>query len=203
LHTTDGQRLYAVEAGSGETAVVLVPESPPGNVCGWLPYVASLQRAGFRVLTYDYRGTGGSPVTAKRPYAFGRDLAAAVARVRADGADKVVAAGASFGGVVVMQHAGELDVDGVVSFSGETTLPEYHVQAIDAVPQLHAPLLIVGSRQDSYLPVSDARRLLARAGSADKQLLLYPGDQHGWDIVQRAPYAARARARVLAWLRDR
>lgn len=43
LHTSDGQLLYAITAGSGPTGVVLVPESPPGSVCGWLPYMATLE----------------------------------------------------------------------------------------------------------------------------------------------------------------
>ena len=203
LHAGDGQRLYAIEAGSGTRAVVLVPESPPGgDVCGWLPYVATLQRAGLHVLAFDYRGAGDSPVTTKAAFAFDRDLAAAVAHVRDDGATKVFAVGASFGGVVVMEDSSSLDVDGVVSLSGETRLPEYHVDAIGAVGRLRAPLLIVGTRADGYLPVADAHRLLRAAGTHDKQLQLYPGSAHGWEIVEDAPYAARARTRILDWLRS-
>ena len=43
LHASDGQRLYAIHGGSGSRGVVLVPESPPGDVCGWLPYAATLE----------------------------------------------------------------------------------------------------------------------------------------------------------------
>jgi hypothetical protein len=32
---------------------------------------------------------------------------------------------------------------------------------------------------------------------------LYPGGYHGWDLVEDAPYAAKVRALVLAWLRAR
>jgi fermentation-respiration switch protein FrsA (DUF1100 family) len=92
-------------------------------------------------------------------------------------------------------------VDGVVSLSGETALPQYHVDPLDAVSHLHSPLLIVGSRDDGYLPVADARGLLRRAGSTAKRLVLYPGSWHGWQIVEDAPYARKARAVVLAWLR--
>jgi uncharacterized protein len=200
LHASDGQRLYAIHGGSGRSGVVLVPESPPGDVCGWLPYAATLERAGMRVVAFDYRGTGDSPVQRGRSaFAYGRDLAAAVAQLRADGAKNVAVVGASFGAAVAMTYAS--GVDGVVSLSGETALPQYHVDPLDAVSRLHAPLLIVGSRDDGYLPVADARGLLRRAGSTAKRLVLYPGSWHGWQIVEDAPYARKARAVVLAWLR--
>ena len=51
LQATDGQRLYAVPGGGGDVGVVLAPESASGDVCGWLPYLATLQNAGFRVMT--------------------------------------------------------------------------------------------------------------------------------------------------------
>jgi alpha-beta hydrolase superfamily lysophospholipase len=77
------------------------------------------------------------------------------------------------------------------------------MNALKGVARLRAPLLILGSRQDPYLTVPDARRLLRRAGSKDKRLVLYPAAFHGWQIVEEAPYASRARALVLAWIRAR
>ena len=203
LHTADGLHLYAVAGGSGKTGVVLVPESPPGDVCGWLPYMATLERAGLRVLALDYRGTGGSALTATaRPYAYGNDLGAAIKQIRADGAKTVVLLGASFGGAAAMAYGPELDADAIVSVSGETALAEQHVNALAAIPRLRVPLLIVDTRHDSYLPVPDARKLLRRAGSPDKRTMFFPGELHGWDIVgPKAPYAAKARALILAWLR--
>ena len=202
LDASDGQRLYAVHGGAGATGVVLVPESPPGDVCGWLPYAATLERAGMRVVVFDYRGTGDSPVQRGRPpFAYGRDLAAAVAQLRNDGAKKVAIVGASFGGAVAMTYA--TGVDTVVSLSGETALPQYHLDPLDAVSHLHIPLLIVGSRDDTYLTVADARKLLRHATSSDKRLVLYPSSWHGWQIVQDAPYAPNARAIMLAWIRSK
>ncbi len=202
LHTSDAQRLYAIRGGAGPTGVVLVPESPPGDVCGWLPYAAMLEKSGMRVLVFDYRGTGESPVqSGQSPFAYGRDLAAAVAQLRADGAKRVAVVGASLGGAVAMTYAS--GVDAVVSLSGETVLPQYHLDPLDAVSHLHAPLLIVGTRDDAYLPIASARELLRRARSSAKRLVLYPSSWHGWQIVEDAPYARRARAFVLAWLRSR
>lgn len=204
LRASDGQRLYAIAGGAGDIGIALVPESPPGNVCGWLPSIAAFERAGFRVLALDYRGTGQSPVSDGVPeFAFGRDLAAAVSRLRHDGAKFVVLVGASFGGATAMAFGPHLDVNAVVSLSGETALPEYHINAASALPRLRVPLLILGTRHDSYLSVSAARLLLRQTGSQDKRLALFPGSWHGWDIVQQAPFAATARATIISWIRSR
>lgn len=182
--------------------MLLVPESPPGSVCGWLPYIRTLEDAHLRFLSVDYRGTGGSPVEHGRAAnAFGRDLSAAIGQLRAEGAKKVILLGASFGAAAAMTYGPRLSINGIVSLSGETALPEYGVNAIRDLPRLHVPLLIVDSRHDGYLSVGAARRLLRRVGTSDKQLKLFPGTWHGWEIVEDAPYAPHARTAILDWIR--
>jgi alpha-beta hydrolase superfamily lysophospholipase len=204
LQAADGVRLYAVEEGDGPIGVVLAHESP-GDLCGWLPYMPTLARAGVRVLAFDFRGFGDSdrPAATRDFLAYGRDFRAAAVRLRADGARKVFLFGASFGGAAALTYAPSVPVDGVVSFSGETHIPGTGLDGLAAVPRLRVPLLIVGSRHDRYLTVADALRLLRRAGSHDKRTALYPGGYHGWDLVEDAPYAAQVRSLVLAWLRAR
>jgi pimeloyl-ACP methyl ester carboxylesterase len=97
-------------------------------------------------------------------------------------------------------------VAGVISVSGEKQLanrcgPSDELDAFDAVPRMRAPFLILGSREDGYLPPSDARALLRRAGSAHKRLVLFPGGDHGWDILDIANYRTRANAVVQAFLK--
>lgn len=43
--------------------------------------------------------------------------------------------------------------------------------------------------------------LIRDAGSHEKRLLLYPGSRHGWDVVEGAPSAGKARAAVISWIR--
>ncbi|MGZ4290186.1 MAG: hypothetical protein ACXVQQ_04950 [Gaiellaceae bacterium] len=50
---------------------------------------------------------------------------------------------------------------------------------------------------DGYLDEEDARRLVRRAGSADKQVAVFPGTAHGWDILDTEPAARRL---VLSWI---
>jgi len=203
VRTADGVDLYALDAGSGSTTVVLVHESP-ANLCGWLPYIPTLTTAGFRVLAFDLRGYGHSGVPPRVPYrAYDRDLAAMVARAHADGAKRVFLLGASYGGALSLTYAPRLKVDGVISLSGETYLPSSQANPLLSAPRLHVPLLIVGTRHDHYLPVKDALTLLRRAATKDKRTALYPGGWHGWGIVETAPYAASARTLIARWLHAR
>ena len=203
VRTTDGVELYSIDVGAGPAAIVLVHESP-ANLCGWLPYIPSLTAAGFRVLAFDLRGFSDSTLPAGPPArAYDRDLAAMVARARADGAKRVFLMGASYGGAVSLTYAPRLPIDGVISLSGETYLPSQRANPLVSAPRLKVPLLIVGSRHDRYLPIKSAVALLRRTAAKDKRTAFYPGGWHGWTIVETAPYASSARALIAAWIRAR
>jgi pimeloyl-ACP methyl ester carboxylesterase len=203
VRTSDGVELYSIEAGTGQTAIVLVHESP-GSMCGWLPYIPSLTVAGFGVVAFDLRGFSDSRLPLSAPArAYDRDLAAVVARARVDGAKRVFLMGASYGGAVSLTYAPRLPIDGVISLSGETYLPSRGANPLASAPRLKVPLLIVGSRHDRYLPVKSALTLLRHTAAKDKRTAFYPGGFHGWSIVETAPYAASARALIAGWIRVR
>jgi alpha-beta hydrolase superfamily lysophospholipase len=210
FRASDGVLLDGATLGSGRTGVVLAHESP-ADLCGWLPFAQTLDRAGFRVLLFDHRqhGLSASPTNPPKAGRFTPDLEGAVEELKREGAAKVFLMGASFGGVTSIVAGSRLgsEIAGVVSASGEAGLPnryggpEAELDALAAVPKLQAPFLIVGSREDGYLPPSDARELLQRAGSAHKRLVLFGGDYHGWDLFSRSPDNARATAVVVHFLR--
>src|SRR5262245_18127315 len=209
FRAADGVLLYGATLGDGKTGIVLAHESP-ADLCGWLPYAKVLAASGFRALAFDHRhfGLSQSPVAPARCGRFSKDLAGAVAELEHEGAKKVFLMGASFGGITSMVASSRLGlkVAGVISVSGEKRLanrcgPADELDALDAVPRPRGPFLILGSREDAYLPPSDARALLSRAGSPHKRLVLFPGGDHGWDILENAPYRARANAIVQAFLR--
>jgi alpha-beta hydrolase superfamily lysophospholipase len=201
LRTSDGVRLFAFSSGSGSTGVVLAHESP-GGVCGWLPAVSNFTANGVRVLAFDFRGFPPSAVPPSGKLDdFAPDLQAAVDALHADGAKKVFVVGASFGGAAALSEGAKLHgVAGFVSLSGELGLPASGIDALGHVPRLRAPLLVLASRKDYFLTGAAARQLVHAAGSADKQLTVYPGFYHGWDLLERAPFARRVWSRLLGWV---
>jgi len=199
---SDGVRLYGIEAGTGRTAVVLAHEGG-ADLCGWLPYISTLQHAGLRVFAFDFRGYGRSESPARADLALGRDLAGAVTRVRADGATDVFLMGASMGGAAVVQNSGGIHVAGRISLSGTRLWSGYGINDPAAVRRVSAPFLYVGTRDDWRAPRPEALSIFGMIRSADKRIVLYAGSMHGWDLVEQPPYGARTRALILKWIRAR
>jgi alpha-beta hydrolase superfamily lysophospholipase len=199
LVTSDGQPIYSVTGGSGDSTVVLAHESGGIGLCGWYPTIQLLVAHGFRVLAFDFRGIYPSPLSPRATENdWGRDIFAAVAAAKAK---HVFLMGASFGGAASMEYAPDVKgLDGLINLSGELRLPASHIDAIDNVSKLRVPFLVVASRSDAYLDAEDARKLIDRAGSSDKQLALYRGRAHGWDILAEQPTARRL---LLRWLTQR
>jgi alpha-beta hydrolase superfamily lysophospholipase len=199
LETSDGVRLYAFEAGRGPTTAVLAHQGQ-SNLCDTIDYAKTLLADGLRVVAFDFRGNGLSQGPAQNTLALGRDLAAAVARARADGAEHVFLIGASMGGAAAVQNGAGLPTAGVVSLSGTRLWPGFGINKPGA-GALKAPLLYIGSRDDSRAPLDEARAVVRGAGSQDKRTVLYPGALHGWQLVADDPAGARTRALILAWIR--
>jgi len=200
LETSDGVRLYAIEAGGGATTAVLAHQGQ-SNLCDTLAYAKTLVAAGLRVVAFDFRGNGLSRRPTRSALALGRDLAAAVERAQADGGGRVFLIGASMGGAAAVQNGAGLPVAGVVSLSGTRLWPGFGLNR-PGVRALTAPLLYVGGRDDSRAPLDEARAVFAQAGSQDKRIVLYPGALHGWLLVDSTPPGPKTRALILSWIRD-
>jgi alpha-beta hydrolase superfamily lysophospholipase len=202
LRTTDGVRVYAVEAGTGSTVIVLAHEGRD-DLCGsWLPYAARLVRSGFRTLMFDFRGNGQSESVADpKALRLDRGLEAVVTRAWAGGTRRVFLIGASLGGAAAVQNGASLHVSGIVSLSGTRIWPGFGINHYASLPRLRAPFLYLGTTDDSAAPAKEARDIYARVGSRDKRIVLYRGSLHGTAFVDYAPFAPQARALILAWLR--
>jgi pimeloyl-ACP methyl ester carboxylesterase len=199
FRASDGVRLYGVAAGKGPIAVVLAHEGG-SDLCGWLSYIESLSRAGVRAFAFDFRGYGESDSPDRGRLALGLDLAAAVARVRADGATHVFLMGASMGGAAVVQNTAGVRVDGLISLSGTRLWSGFGTNDPTGVRSLRAPFLYIGSRDDSRAPRKEALSVFHDVGSSDKRIVLYPGGAHGTSLVDVPPYGDRTRALILSWI---
>lgn len=205
LETRDGVRIYAAAAGDGPQAVVLLHESGGAGLCGWLPTMRWLSANGIRAFAIDFRGypPSGSPALAIYHH-YAQDIQAAVDAARTLGAKDVFVMGASMGGAATVAEAPKLkNVAGVISLSGELELPTSELDAIGAAPKVVVPFLFVGTEADGYVLGSEARRLTRAVGSKDKQVRIFSGGYHGWDLLDVAPYRARVKTLILNWLRRR
>ena len=81
----------------------------------WEPFAEVAAGNGFRVLTFDFRGYGGSD--GERDTLLDVDLTAAVEHLQREGAEHIVVMGASMGGTATINVASRLDLAGASSLS--------------------------------------------------------------------------------------
>jgi pimeloyl-ACP methyl ester carboxylesterase len=197
--TSDGVRLYMIEAGAGKTTVVLA-HGGRSDLCETVGFASKLVAAGHRVLAFDFRGNGRSGSSDTHRLAYANDFAAAVAHARRTGAERVFLIGSSMGGAAIAQNTSTLDVDGRISLSGTRLWRGFGINNPAGLTKIQAPYLYVGARDDWRAPLSEALAIFRKIGARDKRTAIYPGSQHGWQLVEFARFAPRTRALVLAWL---
>lgn len=180
---TDGVRLEGRLFGSGEVGVVL-SHMRPGNQSQWLEFAALLANRGYRVLTFNRRGTClGGDLGCSSGTGTGddwRDLAPAVDVLRRAGADRVVVGGASLGAMESLFALSRgLDADGLVWVSG---FDFYGLVPVTAqVRRVSVPKLLVAGEGDA-----DAARLLPvldRAAPPPTTVVTLETGEHGTDIL--------------------
>jgi pimeloyl-ACP methyl ester carboxylesterase len=192
MKTRDGVSLYGVEVGSGTTGVVLGHQYFSDH-CEFMAFARELAGLGYRALSIDFRGNGLSGTG--RSNRLDLDVAAAVARLRADGATRMELVGASMGGTAALVAGSWVrpTVDGIVSLSG----PDYFrgMNATKAVERSRVPVRFLVSRDDRPF-ASDATTLMRRAKARDKEIVRYSAAGHGSAILS----VPSAHALVLAFL---
>jgi pimeloyl-ACP methyl ester carboxylesterase len=195
--TSDGIRLSGEIVGRGPVGVVLVHQSN-GTVCQWLPFARRLGRR-YMAMPIDLRAHGRSPVGPDATFdRYDIDVVAAVAALRARGAQRVFLVGASLGGTSVLVAASETHVDGVVDLSGPAQYPP--LDAAAAMSHLTAPALFMAGAGDTEF-VNDTRALYAAAATTDKRLRVYPTTAHGVSLLTSgpAPRGALLIQNFIAW----
>lgn len=170
-----GADLDGVVIGDGANGVVLAHQLH-SNLCSWLPFAQRLADGGVRVLAFDFPGTSD----------LDRYVLAAAAELRHQGAHSIALAGASMGGTAVLVAASrDSKISRVASLSGPRSFEG--LAAGPAVPQLRVPTLFVAGKEDS--PYVDDARVMYRAATTDKRLLVVPGSDHGTDLLHEEQVA--------------
>jgi pimeloyl-ACP methyl ester carboxylesterase len=177
ISTEDRGLIYADIYGQGERGVVLA-HGGRRSKDNWAPQARMLEKAGFRVLAFDFRGFGQSKGPKQADFdnaPFQLDVLAAVRYLRKAGARHIAVVGGSFGG--------QACADAVVSAQpGEIERLVELAAAAGNLPaeKLTVPKLIIVARKDAN---GDGLRLPGIQKSFDrmpqpKQLVVIEGSAH-------------------------
>jgi fermentation-respiration switch protein FrsA (DUF1100 family) len=209
LTTADGLHLAAwfVPGPTKARGVILFCHGNAGTIASRITTLELLQGLGFATLIFDYRGYGDSE---GRPSEQGtyRDAEAAWQYLRGQGyaGDEIIIMGRSLGAAVAAQLASRHSPGAVVLESTFTSVPDvaaelyplfpvrfisrFHYNTLSRMPAIHAPLLIVHSRDDEIIPYSHGRRLFA-AANEPKQFLELKGGHNDSIYVSGIEYYRR------------
>lgn len=178
FRTEDGFRLSGRIFGAGPRTVVLA-HMFPADQTSWFGFAGDLANSGYQVLTFDFRGYGGSQGRTDVAV-IDRDVRAAVRYMAGSRrAARVVLVGASMGGTASLAAAAGARVDGVATLSA----PERFMglDASDAVQRVVSPKLFVAARGDA--PGAAAAATLFRLAAEPRRLEIVAGDEHGMGLL--------------------
>lgn len=183
FNTPDGAVITGELYGSGNTAVIF---SVMGNCkMGWreLAWLTAAQR--LMAFTYSWRDCGPSgPVSETLLFQnFLNDTRGAIDFVRERGADKIILAGASLGGIASAKLAIESNASGLIIFASPRTIPgrEISIEAEDMDTGI--PKLFLTAEDDAVVPASRTRELFDLAAEP-REWQVFPGDAHGTDLFE-------------------
>ena len=207
LTASDGVRIngWFVPAEGNEQLTVLFFHGNAANISHRFEKLAILRELGANVFILDYRGYGRSDGTPDEPGTY-RDAQAAyefLTRERKIEPRAVVVYGESLGSAVGVDLASKAPVGGVVieeAFTsvadvGQRMFPFLPVRwlvrnkydTLSKIDRIHAPLLLLHSRDDEYFALRHAERLLA-AAHEPKQLVELLGGHNDAFLVSELIY---------------
>lgn len=195
FQTEDGITLSGTLFGASGVGVLL-SHMFPADQSSWHAFGRTLADNGYLALAYDFRGygeSGGSKELAK----LDRDVRAAVAFLREQGARQIVLIGASMGGTASAKVALSVEAIGLVVLSSPQSFQGLNVTA-DELNLNGASSLWIASRDD---PVSRDVEVMYEDASEPKSIHLYNGAAHGTDIFS-TPDGADLSRRILNFIAD-
>lgn len=174
FQTADGVTLHGTLFGEGSTGIVLAPNYP-GGAAAWHPFAGAAAGQGYRALAFDLRGhgeSGGEADLAAAP----DDVAAAVAFLRDQGAERIILMGGGEGAMaVILAAASGEDIAGLAALSPMREDGGLVVGEAD-LAGLNIPSLWIGARTDME---HDAEGMAGQTGG-EPEVWIYEGSSlHG------------------------
>jgi dienelactone hydrolase len=183
FETPDGVALSGTVYGAGATAVIFAAESDKRQDA-WAEVAEAAARAGYLALTFDFRFWGpGSQRDVALMNAADTDLLAAIAFVRAEGAQSVALVGASLGGMAAAKAAAVADPAAVIIIGAPMGHPDLEINVSPAELQAAtAPKLFIAAEDDRSVPAAETQAMYELAADP-KEIVLYPASQHGTALL--------------------
>lgn len=183
----------------GAKGIVLYCHGNGGNLSMHFPATGMHRALGFSTLIFDYGGFGrstGEP-TEQRVYADARAMWKWLTETKGIPPDDIVIWGTSFGGGVACQLATEVEAGALVLESTYLSVPEaasdhtpgvpwgllirYHLSNKSKIGEVHCPVLIIHSKDDTLFPIRHGRGLYECANEP-KLLVETHGDHYDTGI---------------------
>lgn len=181
FETPDGATITGELYGSGQTSVIF---SAMGN-CepGWREFAQLTAAQGLMALTYRWRdcGQAGPTNEAELIKNFVNDARGAINFARDQGAEEIILAGASLGGVASAKLAIESQARGIIVFASPLQIPGWDVKVEIEELNTDIPKLFLTAENDHVVPLEDSQALYDLAAEP-KEWQTYPGNEHGIEL---------------------
>ena len=198
FETPDGATIAGELYGSGKTAVIF---SVMGNCKpGWREFAWLTAAQGLMALTYQWRDCGPSGPTNETELIqnFVNDARGAINFVRGQGAEKIILAGASLGGVASAKLAIESQASGIIMFASPLQIPGSDFKIEEADLNTAIPKLFLTAKEDYVVPL-DSSRALYDIAAQPKEWQTYPGNEHGTELFD-TDIGQEVQMRILAFI---
>ena len=198
FETPDGGTIKGELYGSGTTAVVF---SVMGNCRpGWRELAQETAAQGLMAFTYTWRDCGpGGPVNERDLIKnFVNDARGAIDFVRQQGAEKVILAGASLGGLASAKLAIESNASGLIVFASPVEIERWDFKIDSEDLNIDIPKLFMTAEEDRVVPLASSQALYDLAADP-KEWQTYPGTAHGTDLFEE-DYGEEAARRILEFI---
>ena len=128
------------------------------------------------------------------------DARGAINFVRAQGAEEVILAGASLGGLASAKLAIESQASGIIVFASPLEIPGWDFKIEAAELNTEIPKLFLTAENDPVVSLNSSRALYESAAEP-KQWQTYPGKQHGTDLFE-TDMGEEVQSRILEFILD-
>jgi pimeloyl-ACP methyl ester carboxylesterase len=189
---TDGVQLVGHLDGARGPGIVFA-HSRRTDQRSWRAFADETAAAGFRTLTFDFRGYGESGGE-QDVGTVDRDLEGAYRYLVGRKIRPIFLVGASMGGTAVLLVGARVPVAGIATLSAPLTLGD--LDATPVLPSLQGAKLFVAAEGDAA--AAAALKLVSERAPDPKIMRVLPGNAHGMDLMGAEP----TRAAVASALRD-